>query len=149
MVVGSDVGKRWVGAVVHCEDGQWKRPWSVENRGEIRGLVELLERVAGERRLRLAMEPTGTYGKVLRHALWDAGLGDFERVPARALDGVLTIGLPKRAPHLGLLIWPGRGHFCRPPGLASPSGPYVRTTAAHAGEKTQSIQPPPSTRSPA
>ena len=95
--VGFDVGKEYVLAVVRWGDGQFERPWLVKNPGEIRILVELLASVARERALGLAMEPTGTYGDVLRQALWDVGLR-LERVSAKAAHDYAEIfdGVPSQ-----------------------------------------------------
>ncbi len=60
--VGLDVGKRAFLGVVRWEDGEFERPWLVENPGEIREFVKLLRRMGRGRELTVAMEPTGTYG---------------------------------------------------------------------------------------
>lgn len=95
--IGFDVGKQYVLAVVRWGDGRFERPWLVENPGEIGILVDLL-RVAGRgRELKVAMEPTGTYGDVLRQALWDAGV-PLERVSAKASHDYAEIfdGVPSQ-----------------------------------------------------
>ncbi len=73
-VVGFDVGKRRLLAVVRWEDGRFERPRLVENPGEVPVLVGLLKHQSAGRGLRLAMEPTRTYGEALRQALSNAGL---------------------------------------------------------------------------
>lgn len=95
--VGFDVGKEAVLAVARWEDGQWERPWHVQNPGEIGSLVSLLNAVAQERALRLAMEPTGTYGDVLRQAIADAGW-KLDRVSAKASHDYAEIfdGVPSQ-----------------------------------------------------
>ena len=95
--VGFDVGKQAVLTVVRWEDGRFERPWLVKNPGEIGALVTLLRGVAGERRLTLAMEPTGTYGDVLRQALHDAGLR-LERVSGKAAHDYAEVfdGVPSQ-----------------------------------------------------
>jgi transposase len=95
--VGFDVGKHYVLTVVRWEGGQFERPWLVENPGEMGSLVDLLAAIARERSLRLAMEPTGTYGDVLRQALSDAGL-PLERVGAKAAHDYAEIfdGVPSQ-----------------------------------------------------
>jgi transposase len=95
--VGFDVGKREVLAVARWESGVFERPWLVENPGEIGVLVGLLRAMGQERSLRLAMEPTGTYGDVLRQALADAGL-PLERVGAKAAHDYAEIfdGVPSQ-----------------------------------------------------
>jgi transposase len=81
--VGFDVGKHEVLAVARWPDGRFERPWLVKNPAEIGELVGLLSRLAAERPLISAMEPTGTYGDALRQALSDAGL-TVHRVGAKA-----------------------------------------------------------------
>jgi len=95
--VGFDVGKEAVLAVVRWGDGGFERPWLVNNPEEVSELLGLLRRIAGERPLRLAMEPTGTYGDVLRQGLWDAGLC-LERVGAKAAHDYAEIfdGVPSQ-----------------------------------------------------
>ncbi|OPZ76559.1 MAG: Transposase IS116/IS110/IS902 family protein [Actinobacteria bacterium ADurb.Bin444] len=95
--VGFDVGKHEVLAVVRWEDSTFERPWLVKNPGEIGILMELLRSMACGRSLRLAMEPTGTYGDVLRQALSDAHL-PLERVGAKAAHDYAEIfdGVPSQ-----------------------------------------------------
>jgi transposase len=95
--VGFDVGKEHLLTVVRWEDGRFERPWLVENPGEIGVLVELLGSVARERSLRLAMEPTGTYGDALRQRLSDAGL-PLERVSPKGAHDYAEIfdGVPSQ-----------------------------------------------------
>lgn len=92
--VGIDVGKRAVLAVVRWNGNEFERPWLVKNPDEIRQFVGLLVEVKRGRQLTVAMEPTGTYGDVLRQALFDAGIR-AERVSpkvahdyAEVFDGV-------------------------------------------------------------
>jgi transposase len=92
--VGVDVGKRAVLAVVRWNRDEFERPWLVKNPDEIREFVRLLVDVKRGRELIVAMEPTGTYGDVLRQALFDAGIC-VERVSpkvahdyAEVFDGV-------------------------------------------------------------
>jgi transposase len=92
--VGVDVGKRAVLAVVRWNGDEFDRPWLVKNPDEIRQFVELLVDIKRDRELTVAMEPTGTYGDVLRQALFDVGIR-AERVSpkvahdyAEVFDGV-------------------------------------------------------------
>ena len=94
MRVGVDVGKETLLAVIRWLDGTFERPWLVNNPLEIRDFVGLLRKIAQGRELRVALEPTGTYGDALRQALFDAGLR-VERVSpkvahdyAEVFDGV-------------------------------------------------------------
>lgn len=95
--VGFDVGKVDVLAVVRWANGHFERPWLVKNPDEIKELVVLLMRLAAQRPLRLAMEPTGTYGDALRQALSDAGLR-LNRVGAKAAHDYAEIfdGVPSQ-----------------------------------------------------
>jgi transposase len=75
-VVGVDVGKLDMRAVLRWADGSFERPWAVRNPEQVPALVAAVARVAdgGRRRVRVAMESTGTYGDPLRQALADAGV---------------------------------------------------------------------------
>jgi hypothetical protein len=94
---GFDVGKEAVLTTIRWEDGRFERPWLTKNPQEIGVLVGLLKWIAQERPLRLAMEPTGTYGDVLRQGLADAGLS-LERVGAKAAHDYAEIfdGVPSQ-----------------------------------------------------
>ena len=81
--VGLDIGKEEVLAVVRWPDGRFERPWLVKNPEETSELIGLLQRVGKDRQMRLAMEPTGTYGDVLRQAIADAGWR-LDRVSTKA-----------------------------------------------------------------
>ena len=81
--VGLDIGKEEVLAVLRWHDGHFERPWLVKNPSEAAELTSLLKRVGKDRMLRLAMEPTGTYGDVLRQAIADAGW-HLDRVSTKA-----------------------------------------------------------------
>jgi transposase len=95
--MGLDVGKQEVLAVLRWADGSFERPWLVKNPEEVGDLVALLGRVAAERLLVTAMEPTGTYGDPLRQALSDAGLR-VDRVGAKAAHDYAEIfdGVPSQ-----------------------------------------------------
>ena len=95
--VGFDMGKAEVLAVVRWANGDFERPWVVKNPDEIQELVQLLTRIATERPVTLAMEPTGTYGDALRQALSDAGLR-LHRVGAKAAHDYAEIfdGVPSQ-----------------------------------------------------
>jgi transposase len=92
--VGTDIGKRALLAVVRWEDGGFERPWLVKNPEEIADFIRLWAELGRGRELRVAMEPTGTYGDALRQGLFDAGIR-VERVSpkvahdyAEVFDGV-------------------------------------------------------------
>jgi len=92
--VGVDIGKRAILGVVRWQNGRFERPWLVKNPEEIGEFIALLVEMGRGRGLRVAMEPTGTYGDALRQALCDAGMR-VERVSpkvahdyAEVFDGV-------------------------------------------------------------
>jgi transposase len=71
--VGIDVGKYELLAVCRWATGQFTRPWRVHNPSELGVLVALLQQVRADRKLVVALEPSGTYGDALRQALADHG----------------------------------------------------------------------------
>jgi transposase len=81
--IGFDIGKEEVLVVLRWHDGHFERPWLARNPVEAADLMSLLHRVGKDRVLRLAMEPTGTYGDVLRQAIADAGWR-LDRVSTKA-----------------------------------------------------------------
>jgi hypothetical protein len=86
LVVGVDVGKFRLAAVGRWADGQFERPWRVANPGQVRDLVGLLEALASQRTVTVALEPSGTYGDPLRQALEEAGLAMRRVNPKAAHD---------------------------------------------------------------
>jgi transposase len=86
VVVGIDVGKFHLLAVPRWGGQDFGRPWRVENPRQIPDLVALLVRFAQGRRLRVALEPSGTYGDVLRQALSDKGIEVLRVSPKAAHD---------------------------------------------------------------
>jgi transposase len=86
LVVGVDVGKFHLLAVPRWHDHDFGRPWRVENPWQIPDLVALLLRLAQGRDLRVALEPSGTYGDVLRQALHDNALAVLRVSPKAAHD---------------------------------------------------------------
>jgi transposase len=66
MRVGTDIGKRVILAVIHWDDGGFERPWLARNPEEMPDFIRLLSEIGRGRELRVAMEPTGIYGDVLR-----------------------------------------------------------------------------------
>src|SRR3954454_18351746 len=74
VVVGFDIGKLEMLAAPRWGEGDFSRPWRVQNPGQIADVVGLLSRLAVGRQLRVALEPSGTYGDALRQACHDAGL---------------------------------------------------------------------------
>src|SRR3954454_16789649 len=74
VVVGADIGKFDILVVPRWPDADFGRPWRVQNPQQVPDLVRLLVQLSQGRRLRVALEPSGTYGDVLRQALHDANL---------------------------------------------------------------------------
>jgi transposase len=72
--VGVDVGKMEMQVVLNWAAGDFERPWKVSNPTQVGLLVEQFKRLATGRKLVVAMEPSGTYGDVLRQACGDAGV---------------------------------------------------------------------------
>src|SRR5438067_811164 len=81
--VGLDIGKYRLMAVVRWPDGQFERPWLVDNPAQLPDLVGLLGRLARGHALVVALEPSGTYGDPIRQALTDAGVA-VQRVSPKA-----------------------------------------------------------------
>lgn len=71
-VVGNDVSKHELLVVLRWPDEHFERPWRVKNPSEIKELVALLQRIKERGPVRVALEPSGTYGDALRQALADA-----------------------------------------------------------------------------
>jgi len=75
VVAGVDVGKLDLKVVLRWSDGRFEKPWRIANPEEIPRLIEAFQQVLGSGwKLRVAMEPTGTYGDALRQALADAAI---------------------------------------------------------------------------
>lgn len=73
-VVGIDVGKFHMLAVVRWSDGEFERPWKVRSPNQIKLFVERLGTLSRSCGVKTALESTGTYGDVLRCQLSQAGL---------------------------------------------------------------------------
>jgi transposase len=86
VVVGFDIGKLEMLAAPRWGEGDFSRPWRVANPGQVADAVGLLVRLAVGRQLRVALEPSGTYGDALRQALHDAGLLVLRVSPKAAHD---------------------------------------------------------------
>ena len=95
--VGMDIGKGEVFAVVRWADETFERPWKAKNPTEVTELVGVLQALAEDRAVTVAMESTGTYGDVLRQALSDAGLS-VHRVGSKAAHDYAEIfdGVPSK-----------------------------------------------------
>ena len=95
VVVGLDISKGEVLAVVRDSAGHFERPWKAKQPSEVRALVELIGGLTRQRPVTVAMEPTGTYGDALRQALTDAGL-TVHRVGGKAASDYAEVfdGVP-------------------------------------------------------
>jgi transposase len=84
--VGVDVGKFEILVAPRWSDGDFGRPWRVDNPGQVPLLVRLLAQLGQTRSLRVALEPSGTYGDALRQALHDAAVPVYRVSPKAAHD---------------------------------------------------------------
>jgi len=84
--VGFDVAKKELLVVIRWPDGRFERPWRVQNPGEIGMAVEKLKGFAMGRSVRVALEPSGTYGDALRQALHEAEMEVLRISPKAAHD---------------------------------------------------------------
>ena len=94
---GMDVSKEEVRVVLRFGREEFERPWHVKQPGDVRTLVERLQQIGAERGLRVALEPSGTYGDALRQALSDAGL-EVRRVSPKAAHDYAEVfdGVPSQ-----------------------------------------------------
>ena len=83
VTVGIDVGKFDLLVICRWADGRFERPWRVRNPWEVPTLVGVLMQVKADRKLVVALEPSGTYGEALRQALGDTGI-EVQRVGTKA-----------------------------------------------------------------
>jgi transposase len=97
LTVGLDIGKFRVLAVARWADGQFERPWLVNNPEQLPLLVALLRRLSHGRALTVALEPSGTYGDPVRQAVTDAGLS-VQRVSPKAAHDYAEVfdGVPSQ-----------------------------------------------------
>ena len=94
---GLDVSKEEVQVSLRFGAGEFERPWRVKQPREVPVLVEQLRQIRAERVLRIALEPSGTYGDALRQALTDAGL-EVRRVSPKAAHDYAEVfdGVPSQ-----------------------------------------------------
>lgn len=97
LVVGVDVGKYHLRAIVRWPDGSFERPWDVLNPTQVPVFVRLLGELRQQHPITVALEPSGTYGDVLRQALGDAGL-EVRRVSPKATHDYAEVfdGVPSQ-----------------------------------------------------
>jgi transposase len=94
---GLDVGKAHILCVLRWAADDFDRPWRCRNPADLALLAQLLQRVSQGRPLVVALEPTGTYGDALRHALGQAGLAVHRVSPKAAADYAETFdGVPSQ-----------------------------------------------------
>lgn len=97
-VVGLDIGKAEIVAVVRWGQGDFERPWSVSNPSQIGLLIGLLQRLGvQDGGLQVSLESTGTYGEAVRRALTLAGFA-VRRVSGKAVSDYAEIfdGVPSQ-----------------------------------------------------
>jgi transposase len=94
---GVDVSKAEVQVSLRFGVREFERPWRVKQPRQVPMLVERLRQIQAERRVRVAMEPSGTYGDALRQALGDAGL-EVRRVSPKAVHDYAEVfdGVPSQ-----------------------------------------------------
>ena len=89
-VLGVDVAKFELIAVLRWPDGSFQKPWRIVNPDELGLLIALLTKLASSSSsssrcpVTVALESSGTYGDALRQALDDAGI-PLRRVSAKAV----------------------------------------------------------------
>jgi transposase len=83
---GLDIGKETILSTLRWGKDDFDRPWRVRNPFEVVRLAEWLREVGRNRKLTVAMEPTGTYGDALRQALERVGLTVHRVSPKSASD---------------------------------------------------------------
>jgi hypothetical protein len=83
---GLDVGKGHIRCVLRWAAADFDRPCRCRNPADLALLAQLPQRGGQGRRLVVALEPTGTYGDALRHALQQAGLAMHRVSPKAAAD---------------------------------------------------------------
>jgi len=73
-MVGLDIGKYRLSALGRWPDGQFERPWFVDNPALLPDSLGLLGHLRQDHPLTVALAPSGTYGDPVRQALTDAGV---------------------------------------------------------------------------
>ncbi len=83
LVVGVDVGKGKLHMMLYWSFESRSRPIVVHQPSELRAAIGLLQELSQGRRMRVALEPSGTYGDAFRYGCSQAGLA-VERVSGAA-----------------------------------------------------------------
>jgi len=96
-VMGADVGKDAIYGVFRWSDGSFERPWKAKNPEEVVTLVGVLQTIASQRELTVAMESTGTYADPFRSELAAGGLS-VHRVGGKAAHDYAEVfdGVPSQ-----------------------------------------------------
>ena len=87
-VVGVDVGKKELFLAVRWPDGHTERPVVVAQPEELPAAMALLKRLSEGRKVRVVVEPSGTYGDAFRYACHRAG---------QAVERVSTVASKRHA----------------------------------------------------
>ncbi len=95
--LGLDVSKDDVKLMLRWQRGSFAGVWRARNPQEIPLMVQWMTELAQGRVLRVAMEPTGTYGDALRQAMHRKGLA-LQKVPTKASHDYAEIfdGVPSQ-----------------------------------------------------
>lgn len=96
-MLGMDVGKKEILAVLRWAEGEFERPWKIKNPLELRWFAAQVRSLAGSCDLKAAMEPTGTYGDALRAQFHQQGI-PLVRVGGKAAHDYAEIfdGVPSQ-----------------------------------------------------
>ena len=86
VVVGFDIGKFEILAVLRWGNNDFNRPWRILYPEQVHDLIGVLVQLGQGRQLRVALEPSGTCGDPLRQACHDAGLSAWRVSPKAAHD---------------------------------------------------------------
>jgi transposase len=82
IVMGVDVAKHELMLMLRRPDARFFGPYRIVNPHQIGQVIELLRRLQSRGPIRIAMEPSGTYGDALRQALADAHV-ELQRVESK------------------------------------------------------------------
>jgi hypothetical protein len=96
VVMGVDVAKRELVLMLRCSAEQFFGPYRAANPEQIREVVEVVRLIGARGPVKVALEPSGTYGDAFRQALSDAG-GSFSgwNPSSRAIMRRCSTGFPR------------------------------------------------------
>jgi len=84
VTVGLDIGKSEIVACLRWPQGEFERPWSIRNPGQIAVCLDVLKLVKSVAdSLTVGLESTGTYGEAIRRGLTEAGF-EVHRISGKA-----------------------------------------------------------------